>query len=284
MTDTGVVALNKNELRKIILAALAEDMPYGDITTDMLINPALQTKAYLLAREEGVIAGMDVAAAVFRAIDDNIVMTYAVHDGQSVKQDDVIAEISGSSASVLKGERTALNFLQRLSGIATITGRYCRETAGLPVRIADTRKTTPGLRMLEKYAVRVGGGSNHRFSLSDGILIKDNHIKAAGGVASAVSEARRKAPHTLKIEVETETLEQVLEALDGGADIIMLDNMDVETMKKAVVLVNGRAMTEASGRVRIENVKEIAMTGVDIISVGALTHSAKSLDISLEII
>ena len=268
---------------EIIINALKEDMPYGDVTTDAVIDIETNTRAEFLAKEDGVIAGLDIARRVFELLDDKILFMKLVKDGTFVKKGTVIAEIAGNTAAILKGERTALNILQRLSGIASITKEFCNKIEGTNVKIADTRKTTPGLRMLEKYAVKVGGGSNHRFSLSDGVLIKDNHIKAVGGIKEAVDEVRRNVPHTIKIEVETETLDEVKEALASGADIIMLDNMSINDMKKAVELAKGKALIEASGNVSLQNVYDVALTGVDIISVGSITHSVKSLDISLKI-
>ena len=266
----------------IILNALKEDMSLGDITTDCLIDENSVSHAVLIAKEEGTIAGLDVAERVFHLLDAGVKFKRNVNDGERVKKGDIIAEIEGSSRVLLKAERTALNFLQRLSGIATKTGEFCARVKDLPVRIVDTRKTTPGLRFLEKYAIRAGGGHNHRFSLSDGVLIKDNHITAAGGIKNAVETARRNIPHTIKIEVETETLEQVREALECGADIIMLDNMSLETMREAVAVIGKGAITEASGNVNINTVRDVAETGVDIISVGELTHTVKAFDISMK--
>ena len=266
---------------EIIQNALREDMPYGDITTDNLLNDEYTTKARLISKETGVIAGMDVAKRVFELVDSNVEVKALVQDGEKVKKGDIIAYISGKTASVLKAERTALNLLQRMSGIATATSMYVEAVAGLTVRIVDTRKTVPGLRTLDKYAVVTGGGQNHRYGLSDAVLIKDNHISAAGGIRNAISIIRNKIPHTVKIEVETESFEQVEEAVAAKADIIMLDNMNCEQMKKCVLFINGRALVEASGNVTLLAVREIAQTGVDIISVGAITHSVKALDISL---
>lgn len=267
-----------------ILLALKEDMPLGDITTDSLIRKDAFSRARLIAKDAGVIAGLDVAERVFKLLDAGVEFTRHVEDGASVKKEDIIAEIAGSTGVLLKGERTALNLLQRLSGIATKTREFCERVKDLPVSIVDTRKTTPGLRYLEKYAVKVGGGRNHRFSLSDGVLIKENHIKAAGGIRQAIEIIRQKIPHTIKIEVETETLEQVKEALESKADIIMLDNMSIEMMKEAVNLISGRTLVEASGNVSLHNVRDIALTGVDIISAGELTHSIKALDISMRFV
>jgi nicotinate-nucleotide pyrophosphorylase (carboxylating) len=268
----------------LIRNTLKEDMPLGDITTDNLIAEASISKAVFIAKEEGIVAGLDVAERVFLLLDKNVKFLKKIEDGAFVKYGTILAEIEGNSRAMLKAERTALNFLQHLSGIATKTSQFCSKVKELPVKIVDTRKTTPGLRFLEKYAVKVGGGSNHRFCLSDGVLIKDNHIKAAGGISKAIALAKNSIPHTIKIEVETETMDQVEEAIDSKADIIMLDNMSLETMSAAVKLINKRAMVEASGNVSLETVYDIARTGVDIISVGSLTHSVKAFDVSMRFI
>ncbi|HHW30613.1 MAG TPA: carboxylating nicotinate-nucleotide diphosphorylase [Clostridiaceae bacterium] len=269
-------------LDELLISYLKEDMPSGDITTDSIIDSSSVSKGRFISKDEGIIAGLYVAKRVFQILDPETIFLNKVSDGDQVKKGQVIAEIEGNTSALLKGERVALNLLQHLSGVATTTYSFSKKIEGFPCRIADTRKTTPGLRLLEKYAVRVGGGSNHRISLSDGVLIKDNHIKAAGGIKKAVELARKKIPHTIKIEVETETIEEVLEALDAGADIIMLDNMSIPMMREAVEIINKRALVEASGNVNINNVQEIARVGVDIISVGAITHSVKALDISLK--
>jgi len=271
-----------SDIDRIIINALREDIPSGDITTDNIIDETSQSEAVLISKDEGVIAGLDVAKKVFLMLDDQVVFEKMVEDGQTVKRGDIIAKIKGNTRALLKGERTALNLLQRLSGIATKTRQLADKIKDLPAKLVDTRKTTPGLRVLEKYAVRVGGGYNHRFCLSDGVLIKDNHIKAAGGIKQAVQLVREKIPHTMTIEVETETIEQVLEALEAKADIIMLDNMSLDEMKKAVKIIDGRAVTEASGNVNADTIYDIACTGVDIISVGGLTHSVKAFDISMK--
>lgn len=270
-------------IHDIVMNALKEDMPLGDITTDNIVNEGDTTKAELLAKQDAVIAGLDVAKHVFQTLDGNVEFISFVKDGDRVKRGEVFARISGPTRALLKGERTALNFLQRLSAIATMTDRYVSKVQGLPVRITDTRKTTPGLRLLEKYAVSAGGGTNHRYSLSDGVLIKDNHIAAAGGISNAVNSVRKSIPHTVKIEVEVESMEEVQEALECKADIIMLDNMSNEQMAEAVKLINKRALVEASGNMSEETIYEVALTGVDIISVGKLTHSANSIDISMNI-
>jgi len=272
---------------------LDEDIGTGDITTNSCVPEDAVSKGSFIAKEAGVISGIGVLQRVFEVLDDRVCVTPLVSDGDTVKKGDLIAEISGPARAILTGERTALNLLQHMSGIATKTAEAVREVSGTKTKILDTRKTTPGLRALDKYAVRCGGGTNHRYNLTDGVLIKDNHIKAAGGITNAVKRAREKMPGGMPalvdttrelsgfIEVETESLEQVKEALDAGADIIMLDNMTPELMTEAVKLVNGRAFTEASGNMGERDLKEIAGTGVDFISIGALTHSVKALDISL---
>lgn len=275
--------LNELIIDDIIKRALIEDMPFGDITTDSLISEESISRAQLIAKQDGVIAGIDIAGRVFGFLDTTVIFTKMVDDGEKVKNGDLIAEIEGKTRALLKGERTALNILQRLSGIASKTNSFYEVIRDIPVSIADTRKTIPGLRILEKYAVKAGGGSNHRSSLSDGVLIKDNHITAAGTIKNAIESARKSIPHTVKIEVETESLDQVKQALDAKADIIMLDNMSIEMMKQAVTIINGKALVEASGNISIHNVKQVALTGVDIISVGGLTHSVKAMDISMKI-
>ncbi len=272
-----------DDIKTFISNALREDIGPGDLTVAALISPDIDGKAELIAKEALILAGIDVAGEVFKQVDPRISVTANYADGQELTSGTVIASISGKVASLLTAERVALNFMQRLSGIATLTRQYVNRTEGTKARIVDTRKTTPGLRALEKHAVRIGGGKNHRFGLFDGILIKDNHIAAVGSLSEAVKRAREKAPHTLKIEVETENLDQVREAISAGAEIIMLDNMGIETMKKAVKLINGKALIEASGGINLNNVRQVAETGVDLISVGAITHSARSMDISMEI-
>jgi nicotinate-nucleotide pyrophosphorylase (carboxylating) len=265
----------------IILRAFKEDMPFGDITSDCIFNDMHSSKARFIAKDSGIISGIDVAKRVFELLDAEIKFKKLVEDGSRVKFGDIIAEVDGKTKAMLKAERTALNLMQRLSGISTKTNLFYNEIKDLPVSIVDTRKTTPGLRMLEKYAVRVGGGKNHRFCLSDGVLIKDNHINAVGGISQAISKVRSVIPHTMKIEIETETMDQVKEAIDAGADIIMLDNMTIELMKQAVSYINKRAIVEASGNVSIESIRAIALTGIDIISAGCITHSVNAFDISL---
>ncbi len=283
----NVDRLTDEQIDPPVRAALAEDTSRGDITSEAVLPQGLYGKAQLLVKERGVLAGAGVAARVFQTVDPALEITGYVKDGSVVEPGDVIAEITGSVASILKAERTALNFIQRLSGIATMTARYVAETQDLKARIYDTRKTTPGMRMLEKYAVRMGGGTNHRLDLSDGILIKDNHIAAlrATGltVKDIVTRARKNAPAGTTIEIEVTTTKEAAEALKAGADIIMLDNMDPNEMKQVANMVRGPTKLEASGGITLENVHQVAMTGVDIISIGALTHSAKALDISLEV-
>jgi nicotinate-nucleotide pyrophosphorylase (carboxylating) len=274
--------IDQKQLTRIIEAALAEDVNTGDITTMSTVPEGTQISGKFIAKAAGILCGTSVARSVFAYVDPSVGLKFFFSDGDKVEKGDVIAEISGTAISVLTGERLALNFMQRMSGIATRTREAADKVAGFPVRILDTRKTTPGLRMLEKYAVRVGGGYNHRFTLSDGVLIKDNHIKAAGGITQAIRAARDFVPHTLKIEVEAETLEQVAEAISAGTDIIMLDNMATELMAQAVRLISGRALTEASGNMDEKDLKEVASTGVNFISIGALTNHVKPLDISLK--
>lgn len=265
----------------LIRRALTEDIGTGDITTLSTIPADRQAKAVLVAKENGVICGLPVFARTYELLDPTVTVHFLVEEGQRIQKGDRLAEISGPARSVLTGERVALNFLQRLSAIATKTAWAVDQIQGSKAAIADTRKTTPGLRVLEKYAVRTGGGSNHRFNLADGILIKDNHIQAAGGITAAVTQARKQAPHTLKIEVEVENLAMVDEALACGADIIMLDNMDKAAIEAAVARIAGRAIVEISGNMGEKDLADLASTGIDLISIGALTHTVKALDISL---
>jgi nicotinate-nucleotide pyrophosphorylase (carboxylating) len=270
-------------VERAVTAALEEDLgSAGDITTDTIVPAGAQDNARVVARKLGVVAGLDLAEAAFRALDPGARFTRVVEDGGKVEASGTIARISAKTRALLTGERTALNFLNRLSGIATLTSAYVAAVEGTGARIACTRKTTPSLRALEKYAVRAGGGVNHRFGLYDAVLVKDNHIAASGGLANALNMLRARTGHLVKIEVEVDTLDQLEEALHFPIDAVLLDNMDVETLKKAVALVKGRVVTEASGGVTLENVREVAMTGVEVISVGALTHAARSLDSSLE--
>ena len=275
------------ETEALIDRALSEDLSIGDPTTDILIPPDMRGKASFVAKQEGVLAGLDVALAVFQRFDGSLTATAHARDGQQLASGDLIATVSGMMNPMLKAERTSLNFIRRLSGIASETAAYVREVDGYDVRIVDTRKTTPGLRALEKYAVRVGGGYNHRQNLGDGILIKDNHIgamRALGmNLGDVVRKANREKSHTINVEVEVEDLAQVEEALDAGAKILLLDNMEPEEMAVAVRMAEGKAVTEASGNITLRTVRAAAASGVDLISVGALTHSAKDLDISLDI-
>lgn len=270
-----------NQIDNIIDNALAEDIHTGDITTLSVVATPRRMRARLVAKEEMVLSGIDVARRVFARLDADIVFTPHFQDGARLNKGDIIAVMEGNAATLLQGERVSLNLLQRMSGIATQTALYVKELEGTGARVVDTRKTTPGLRVLEKYSVRVGGGTNHRTGLYDGVLIKENHIAAAGGIAEAIRAARAYIPHTLKIEVETENLDEVRQALDAGADIIMLDNMSLDQMTEAVQIINKRALVEASGGVNLKTIRSIALTGVDIISVGALTHSVRATDISM---
>lgn len=267
----------------IIRLALKEDMPGGDVTSLSLIPGEARSQAVLLVKAAGIVAGLPVARRVFEMLDSDFVMKEMANDGDPVRPGQILARLAGRTRTLLAGERTALNFLQRLSGIATETNRYVEAIKGTKAKILDTRKTTPGLRMLEKYAVRMGGGENHRLGLSDLVLIKDNHLVFVKGIKEAVMLARKNAPAGLKVEVEVKNIAELEEAIMAGADMIMLDNMDIDSIKKAVEFTAGRVPLEASGGVNIENVRSIAETGVNFISVGALTHSYKSLDISLEL-
>ena len=270
-------------VEQAVAAALEEDLgSMGDITTDAIIPANAQGEASIIVRKPGVIAGLDLAEATFKSLDPDVRFTRIVEDASKVEAGGIIANLAGKTRALLTGERTALNFLGLLSGIATLTATYVAAVEGTRAKIVETRKTTPGLRAPEKYAVRCGGGMNHRFGLYDAVLVKDNHIAAAGGLADALNTLRAAVGHLVKIEVEVDTLDQLEEALRFPIDAVLLDNMDVGTLKKAVALVKGRVVTEASGGVTLENVGEIAKTGVDLISVGALTHSARSLDSSLE--
>lgn len=273
---------NNPQVEQIITLALNEDIGTGDITTLSTIPADKTALGRFVAKEDMILCGIDLAKHIFGRVDPSIELKANFTDGDAVKKGDVIATVSGNAQNVLTGERTALNFMQRLTGIATRTHASVAEVAGTNAKITDTRKTTPGLRVLEKYAVRVGGGTNHRFNLADGVLIKDNHIAVSGGIKNAVKNARAVIPHTLKIEVEVETKEQLAEALDAGADIIMLDNMSNDLMRECVGLVAGRALVEASGNMGEKSLREVAETGVDIISIGALTHTVKAADISLK--
>ncbi len=271
----------------IVDLALVEDLGGGDVTTETTISAAARARGTIVAKADGVLSGLGVAAAVFHRVDPAVRFEARAADGQRVAPGEIVAAIEGSARSLLAAERVALNFLQRLSGVATLTARYVAAVTGTGARIVDTRKTTPGLRQLEKVAVRDGGGRNHRFNLTDGVLIKDNHLAAVGGhgperVARAVRLARERAPHPLRIEVEVTTLDELAEALAAEADIVLLDNMDLATLRLAVAQTAGRALLEASGGVSLATVRAVAETGVDLISVGALTHSAPALDLSLD--
>lgn len=274
--------MNYLGLDNFLLDALKEDIGTGDITTECCVPEEAQSRAVFRCKQAGVVCGLEVARRVFFLLDPKVQFESKVSEGTKVQVGDVVATISGPSQSILSGERVALNLMQHMSGVATQTARMVERVAGTKAVIVDTRKTTPGMRVLEKYAVRMGGGTNHRFNLADGVLIKDNHIVAAGGITNAVNNARKMVPHTLKIEVETTNFEEIQEALEVGADIIMLDNMSCADMKKAVGLIAGRAKVEASGNMGSRDIREVAEAGVDLISIGALTHSVEALDISLQ--
>ncbi len=267
---------------KLIRMALEEDITSEDVSTNAVMPTKVQGTVDLIAKEDGVIAGMDVYARVFKLLDEDTEIEMFCHDGDEVREGDLMAKVTGDIRVLLSGERVALNYLQRMSGIATYTRNVAKLLEGSGVTLLDTRKTTPNCRVFEKYAVRVGGGCNHRYNLSDGVLLKDNHIGAAGSITKAIQMAKAYAPFVRKIEIETETLEQVVEAVEAGADIIMLDNMTPEVMKQAVALIDGRAQTECSGNITKENIARICEIGVDFVSSGALTHSAPILDISMK--
>ena len=275
------------EVQQLIEMALAEDQVANDPTTDSLVPHDLQARGVIRAKAEGVLAGVDVALSVFKRVDQQLDTTAWLADGASVSPGNNLAFVDGQAASILRAERTAINFLQRMSGIATEAARYVKLAEGTRARIVDTRKTVPGFRLLDKYSVRMGGAGNHRMNLADGILVKDNHLEAMRhqgfGIDGIVRKALRHAPHTLKVEIEVEDLDELREALDAGAHIILLDNMSPEEMKQAVDIVAGRVVLEASGGVNLETVRAVAETGVDLISVGSLTHSVKALDISLDL-
>ena len=281
----GVIILNWNHdmIMDIIKRGLKEDLGTGDMTTDSVVPEEHVSEAYITAKEEGVVAGLPLADKIFKYIDSNLHFEMLKKDGDKVEFGDHLAKITGSTRSILKAERMSLNFLQRMSGIATKTAHYKNLVKDYDVRIVDTRKTTPGLRILEKYAVKIGGGDNHRMGLYDAVMIKDNHIEAAGDIQTAVEKARKAIPHTMKIEVEVEDLDGVKESLEAGADIIMLDNMTNDVRKKAVEMMDSRAIAEASGGITEETIAGVAASGVDVISLGTLTHTIKSLDISLNI-
>ena len=272
----------KMQADKLIRMALQEDITSEDVSTNAVMRSAVKGTVDLIAKEDGIIAGLDVYARVFQILDEKTEISFNFKDGEAVKKGDLLGTVTGDIRVLLSGERVALNYLQRMSGIATYTKQVSKLLEGSKVTLLDTRKTTPNCRVFEKYAVRIGGGCNHRYNLSDGVLLKDNHIGAAGSVAKAVSMAKEYAPFVRKIEIEVETMEQVKEAVEAGADIIMLDNMTPEMMKEAVELIAGRAQTECSGNITKENIAKILETGVDFVSSGALTHSAPILDISMK--
>ena len=273
----------KSQITAFIKNALAEDIGSGDITTDSIVPEKALAQGTIVLEEDAVIAGLEIAAEVFRQLDKNVKFTSAYKDGAKALKGKVIAEISGKARALLTGERTALNILQRLSGIATRTNSFVNAVKGIDAKIVDTRKTMPNFRIFEKYAVLMGGGHNHRFGLYDAVLIKDNHIMVAGSIKKAVAMAKRNIPHTMTIEIETTNLKEVKEALTSGADIIMLDNMSIPMMRNAVAMINKKAVVEASGNINLKNVRDAALTGVDIISIGALTHSYKAVQMSMEI-
>ena len=281
--------MQQNEvwIEDIIGRALAEDLGGGDITTEALLSGEQRATASIVVKGKGILAGINIAERVFHNVDEGLKVDILLEDGCRVNPGDVVAKVSGRAASIMKAERVALNFLQRLSGIASETNRYVEALAGLPVHILDTRKTTPGLRLLEKYAVKVGGGENHRMNLGDGILIKDNHLATLRSqgltIKEIVAKARQNTAPGMKVEVETKTVTEATEAAEAGADIVMLDNMSLEDMREAVKAIHERALIEASGGITLDNVRSVSETGVDLISIGALTHSARALDISLEL-
>lgn len=273
--------MKNDHIEDIVRLALAEDVGIGDITTFLVVDSEITARAEIMARQDMVVAGMEAARRTFEQVDDSIKFDRMVNDGDLIDSGAIMAGVSGPAGSILTAERVALNFLMRLSGVATLTARFVGMVRAHNVKIVDTRKTTPGMRALEKAAVRAGGGGNHRFGLFDGVLIKDNHIAAAGSITHAVTRAKAGAPHTIKIEVEVEDLEELEEAIEAGADAVLLDNMAPAEMRKAVAMAKGRVLLEASGGVTLDTVGQAAASGVDIISIGALTHSAPAVDISL---
>jgi nicotinate-nucleotide pyrophosphorylase (carboxylating) len=287
-TKTPVVPPPHSHIRQIVQTALEEDLGFGDLTSSALLSPDMRAKAQIMGKEAMVIAGLAVAEEVFHQIDDSLTLQFHQRDGNRVGANTRILTITGNAQSLLQAERVALNFMQRLSGISTITHQFCHAVRDHSVKIADTRKTTPGLRALEKWAVRLGGGFNHRFSLDDGILIKDNHLMVLSAHEISLSQAcrlaRQEAPHGLRISVEVETMAQVRQALQGKADVILLDNMSPPKIQQAVEIIKGQALVEISGGITMRNIRDMAKTGVDIISIGALTHSAPAMDLSMNII
>lgn len=287
MTDLRCTHPPIQLVRAIVQRALEEDIAWGDVTTDNAVSLDQRSRAALLAKADGLLCGGRVFAETFALIDPAVNVDLLMPDGAAIVTGDIVARIEGPTRAILTGERTALNFVQRLSGIATATAAFVARLRGLPTRLVDTRKTTPGLRALEKYAVRAGGGHNHRFNLADAVLLKDNHLAALRSrgldLASAIRSIRERIPHTMRVEVEVTSLEQIDDALAGGADVILLDNMSTEAMRAAVRRIGGRALTECSGTVTLDTVRERAESGVDLISSGALTHSARALDLSLEL-
>lgn len=281
-TEVCVMRLMQFQADDIIKTALLEDINYVDVSTDYLVEENSVSTARYVAKADGILCGVEIAARVFELLDSEAESEIYIHDGESVKKGDIIARFTAKTRALLKGERTALNIIQHMSGIATATNRCVKLVEGTKASIADTRKTLPGLRVLQKYAVTVGGGKNHRYNLSDCAMLKDTHIDAYGSITAAVNKLRESMGHTTKIEVEVGDLEQLKEALSLNVEIIMLDNMSVDDMKKAVEITNGKSLLEASGNVTEENIKAIAQTGVDIISLGALTHSVKAFDISMK--
>ena len=268
---------------ELIKKAITEDINYIDVSSAYLFGDDDRTEAYFVSKADGVLCGIEVALRVFSLLDNTLEYKLYKHDGDEIKAGDLIAEFSGKTLKLLEGERTALNLLQHMSGVASMTNAAVKAIEGTDSTIADTRKTLPGLRAIQKYAVTCGGGHNHRYNLSDAAMLKDNHIDAGGGITKTVKALRAKIGHTVKIEVETRTLDEVREAVEAGADIIMLDNMSLETMQEAVSIIDGKALTEASGNVTLENIKTVAEAGVNIISMGAITHSVKAFDISMRI-
>lgn len=275
--------LTHEQVQRVVVMALEEDAPFGDLTSQVFVPADAVARAAVVAREPGVLAGVEVLARTFAVVDPSVVVRPRLADGERFGPGDVLAEVEGPARAVLRGERVALNLVQRMSGIATLTSRYVEAVAGTDVRVVDTRKTTPGLRALERHAVRCGGGHNHRFSLSDAVMAKDNHLALVDDVTAAIRAARERLPHTTHVEVEVDRLDQVEEVLAGGVDTIMLDNFTPDELRQGVALVAGRAIVEASGGITLETIGEVARTGVDVISVGALTHSVRALDLGLDV-